>query len=114
MWLGNGACLNRPAGSIADLGRYRGTTNPPKGGNIQPEGDTPIHMAAEKVIFIVRLATESDNELVKLNPDACGLQIQPVWFTAIAEVEADFRIKNPTTEAVSMTCFAVEGTVLKA
>jgi len=75
----------------------------PGGSNIQPEGDTPIQMAAEKVILNVRLATEADNALIELNPDAYGLQIQPVWFSAIAEVEADFRMMNPTSEVVSMT-----------
>ena len=75
----------------------------PGGSNIQSEGDTPIQMAAEKVILNVRLATEADNALVRLNPDAYGLQLQSVWFPAIAEVEADFRMKNPTSETVSMT-----------
>jgi hypothetical protein len=30
----------------------------PDGHNIQPEGETPLQMAAEKVVFYVRQATE--------------------------------------------------------
>ena len=48
-------------------------------------------------------ATEADNALVKLAPKTYGFQFNPVWFPGIAEVEADFTMKNPTSEAVSMT-----------
>ena len=51
----------------------------------------------------IRPATEADNALVKLNPKTYGLQSHPVWFPAIAEVEADFTMKNPTSDAWSMT-----------
>lgn len=51
----------------------------------------------------IRPATEADNALVKLTPKTYGLQSHPVWFPAIAEVEADFTMKNPTSDAWSMT-----------
>lgn len=77
----------------------------PGGSNIQPEEETPIQMAAERVEMTVRPATEADNAVIQLNPDAYGLQFQPVWFQAMADVEADFTMKNPTTETVSMTAW---------
>ncbi len=51
----------------------------------------------------VRPATAADNALVKLNPRWYGYDLQPIWYPAVAEVEADFTMKNPTSEAVSMT-----------
>jgi hypothetical protein len=77
----------------------------PGGSNIEPQGETPVQMAAEKVVMDVRLATEADNLTVKLNPEAYGLQFQPVWFPAIAEVNADFTMRNPTKDAVSITAW---------
>jgi hypothetical protein len=77
----------------------------PGGSSIQPEEETPIQMAAERVKMTVRPATEADNAVIQLNPDAYGLQFQPVWFQAMADVEADFAMKNPTTETVSMTAW---------
>jgi len=74
----------------------------PGGSNIKPEEGTPIQMAAETVVMTIRQATEADNALIKLNPDAYGLQFQPVWFSAIAEVKADFIMKNPTSDMVGM------------
>jgi hypothetical protein len=44
--------------------------------------------------------------VVKLNPDAYGVQYyqwSPSWYPAVAEVNADFILKNPMSEAVSMT-----------
>jgi hypothetical protein len=75
----------------------------PGGSSIKPGEETPIQMAAEVVTMNVRQATEADNALVKLNPDFYGYGYQPVWFVAIAEVEADFTMQNPTSEPVSMT-----------
>jgi hypothetical protein len=77
----------------------------PGGSSIKPEEETPIQMAAEVVVMNVRSATEADNVLVKLNPQSYGLNLHPVWFPAIAEVAADFTMKNPTSEAVSMTAW---------
>ena len=77
----------------------------PGGSSIQPEEETPIQMAAEKVVMSVRPATEADNAAVSLNPQAYGLQTQPVWYQAVADVQADFTMKNPTGEAVSMTAW---------
>ncbi len=75
----------------------------PGGSSIKPGEETPIQMAAEVVTINVRQATEDDNTLVKLTPDIYSFQRNPIWFTAIAEVEADFTMKNPTREAVSVT-----------
>ncbi len=75
----------------------------PGGSNIQPEVETPIEMAAEKVVMTVRQATEADNALILLNPDPYGLQFSNVWFPAIADVQADFTMHNPTGETISMT-----------
>ena len=75
----------------------------PGGSNLQPEGETPIQMAAEKVVMTVRSATAADNAAIMLNPEAYGYQFQPVWFPAVAEVEADFTMRNPTGDPVSMT-----------
>jgi cell division septation protein DedD len=77
----------------------------PGGSSIQPEGETPIQMAAEVVVINVRSATEADNALVTLAPKYYGFQWDPVWFPGIAEVEADFTMKNPTSETVSMTAW---------
>lgn len=75
----------------------------PTGSNIKPEDKTPIEMQSEKVILIVRKATESDNTIVNINPEVYSFDNSPTWFPAIAEVEADFTMQNPTNEAVSMT-----------
>lgn len=75
----------------------------PGGSDISPEGETPIQMAAEKVVMTVRSATAADNAAIMLNPEAYGYQFQPVWFPAVAEVEADFTMRNPTGDPVSMT-----------
>ena len=39
----------------------------PGGSSIQPEGETPIQMAAEKVVMTVRQGTEADNAAYKLD-----------------------------------------------
>jgi hypothetical protein len=77
----------------------------PGGSSIQPGEETPIQMAAEVVTMNVRLATEADNTLVTLPPKYYGFQWYLVWFPGIAEVEAEFTMKNPTSEAVSMTAW---------
>jgi tetratricopeptide (TPR) repeat protein len=74
----------------------------PGGSSLKPEGETPIQMAAEIVTMNVRPATAADNALVKLNPRWYGYDLQPIWYPAVAEVKADFTMKNPTSEAVSM------------
>jgi hypothetical protein len=75
----------------------------PVGSNIEPEGETPIQMAAETVVMNVRPATEAGNALIQLNPKAYGFDPSSPLFAAIAEVQADFTMKNPTNDAVSMT-----------
>jgi hypothetical protein len=77
----------------------------PGGSDISPEGETPIQMMAEKVVMKVRPATEADNSAVQLNPQAYGLQLTPVWFPAVAEVKANFTMKNPTDGTVSLTAW---------
>lgn len=74
----------------------------PVGSNLKPEKKTPIQMVSEVVTMRVRQATEADNDLVELNPQAYGYENHPVWFPGIAEVEADFRMKNPTNKAVKL------------
>jgi hypothetical protein len=77
----------------------------PDGSNIQPEEETPIQMASEKVVLNVRQATEWDSAAVKFNPIAYDLQnpLIPIWQLSVAEVTADFTMANPTNEVVSMT-----------
>lgn len=76
----------------------------PDGSNIQPGGETPIQMSAEKVVINVRQATEWDSSGVAYNPMAYGLQNPqiPIWQLSVAEVSAVFTMTNPTSEAVSM------------
>jgi hypothetical protein len=74
----------------------------PGGSSIKPDTKTFIQMAAESARIKIRPATEADNTLVNLAPNAYTLQFQAVWFSAIAEVQADFTMKNPTNEAVGM------------
>ncbi len=75
----------------------------PVGSSIKPGEETPIQMAAEVVTMKVRQATEADKDLVRLNPMSYGYSVLPVWYPGIAEVEADFTMKNPTGKALSMT-----------
>ncbi len=75
----------------------------PGGSNIKPEATTPIQMAAGVVVMDVRLATETDNAIVELSAQAYGLPPQAIWFPAVAEVRADFRMRNPTDAAQSLT-----------
>ncbi len=75
----------------------------PGGSSIEPRGDTPIQMAAEKVVMTVRPATKADNALVKLNPQAYGFSTTSTWYPAVAEVQAEFTMLNPTGKPVSMT-----------
>jgi hypothetical protein len=77
----------------------------PGGSSLKPEEVTPIEMAAETVVFNVRSATPADNATLQLNPQAYGLDPSYAWFPAVAEVQADFTMKNPTNETVSMTAW---------
>src|SRR4030043_751983 len=77
----------------------------PGGSNIQPEDETPIQMADEVVTMNIRPATEADNAIIQLNPEAYGLQFQPKWYAYVAEVRADFTMNNPTSEDVSLTAW---------
>lgn len=89
-----------PLSALADVG-----VQPvlPGGSNLKPGQETPIRMAAETVTMNVRLATAADNELIRLNPQWYGYNLHPVWFTAMAEVEAVFTLHNPTAETIGMT-----------
>jgi hypothetical protein len=75
----------------------------PGGSSIKPGEKTLIQMASEVVTINIRQATEADNALVNLSPNIYPFQHNPIWFQAIAEVEADFTMKNPTREAISVT-----------
>ncbi len=75
----------------------------PGGSNITAEEETPIQMAAERVEMTVRKATAGDNGLIQLNPEAYAFPYQEVWYTAVAEVKADFSMLNPTSNEISMT-----------
>jgi len=74
----------------------------PGGSTIKPEGRTPIEMQAEKVTINVRKATKADNAVINFDPEWYGYDYYPVWFPAVAEVEAEFTMNNPTSEKVSM------------
>jgi hypothetical protein len=77
----------------------------PSGSSLQPDEQTPVQMVEEVVKINVRRATKADNALVELNPDAYGFQPQQTWYPAVAEVEADFAMKNPTQAAIEMTAW---------
>jgi hypothetical protein len=81
----------------------------PGGSNIKPEGETPVQMAAEKVVLNVRPATEMDDTAVTRNLGDYGLPASfdgsPGMYPAMADVFADFTMVNPTNEAVSMTAW---------
>jgi hypothetical protein len=86
----------------------------PVGSNIAPDEETPIQMASEIVVMTVRPAIEADNSGITLNPDWYGFSQYPVWFPAVAEVEADFTMKNPTSDAISMTVWFPLASVLES
>ncbi len=80
----------------------------PGGSNIKPEDKTPIQMAAEKIVMTLRQGTDADNAAFKLDLGDQGYPwlpspYFPIVYLAVAEVTADFRMANPTGEAVSMT-----------
>ncbi len=75
----------------------------PGGSNIEPDGQTPIVMAAEVITMNVRLATKADNAIVQLIPEAYGLQFKPVWYKLVAEVQAEFTMHNPTAGNITLT-----------
>jgi hypothetical protein len=60
-------------------------------------------MANEIVTMNIRKATQADNAAIQLNPDAYGLQVQPVWYPLVADVQADFTMRNPTTKTIDLT-----------
>lgn len=75
----------------------------PGGSSLKPGEATLIQMASQVVTINIRQALETDNILVNLSPNLYPLQHNPIWFPAIAEVEADFAMKNPTSKAISLT-----------
>jgi hypothetical protein len=92
--------IARPLPTLADVGVHPIL---PGGSNIEPQADTPIQMASERIVMNVRLATAEDNTIIQLNPAAYGLNIQPVWYPAVAMVVADFTMHNPTTSTIDLT-----------
>ncbi len=74
----------------------------PGASSIQPGEKTPIQMMKQVVTITIRPGTEADNGLLNLNTEIYRFS-SPVWFQAIAEVEAVFTMKNPTSQAVSST-----------
>jgi len=84
----------------------------PGGGSLQPDGETAIQMTSDVVTFNIQQAAEADNTLVPLSPNFYGFQRQPVWFTAVADVVADFTLMNPTSQPVSMTVWYPLASVL--
>jgi hypothetical protein len=92
-------CWLAPAPARADVG-----VQPvlPGGSSLQPGEETSIQMAVEVVTMNIRAATEADNALLQLATKYYGFQSYPVWYPGVAEVEADFMMKNPTSQAVSM------------
>jgi hypothetical protein len=85
----------------------------PGGSSLQPEKRTSIQMASEVVTMNVRLATPADNTAITLNPAAYGYQSENIWYPAAAEVQADFRMLNPTLETVTMTVWFPLASYLK-
>jgi hypothetical protein len=77
----------------------------PGGSNIEPEGQIPIQMSSELVTMNVRSATETDNTIIHLNPQTYGIQYKPIWYSAVAEVTAEFTMTNPTSDSVSLTAW---------
>jgi len=94
--------LQRTSPALADVG-----VRPilPGGSSLHPDDETPIQMLDEVVTMDVRSAIEADNTIIQLNPEAYGLQFQPVWYSYISEVQADFTMHNPTSEPVSLTAW---------
>lgn len=77
----------------------------PGGSGIEPGEETPVQMAAEVVTMTVREATKADNAIVELNARWYGYDYQPVWYMAVADVEADFTMRNPTGEDINLTAW---------
>ena len=53
----------------------------------------------------IRSATEADNTIIQLNPQTYGIQYKPVWYSAVAEVTAEFTMTNPTSDSLSLTAW---------
>ena len=73
----------------------------PGSSSIRPGEETPIQMISQVVTMNVRQATEADDSLVKFDMKSYN-PLVPIRFPAIAEVEADFLLQNPTSEDVQM------------
>ena len=91
--------LLAPAPAQADVGVHPIL---PGGSSLQPGQATSIQMAAEVVRMNVRAANQADNAAIELTPDWYGYNPNSVWYPAVAEVEADFTMRNPTSSPVSM------------
>ncbi len=75
----------------------------PGGSSIEPQVDTLVQMATEVITMDVRKATQADNAAIQLNPKAYGLQLHDVWYPVVAQVQADFTMRNPTTNTIDLT-----------
>ena len=83
----------------------------PGGSSIKPGEETPIQMMAQVITINIRPANHADNTAIEL--DLTGLPEDRTWFQAVAEVEADFTMKNPTNEAVSLSAWFPLASALK-
>lgn len=75
----------------------------PPGGGIQTLTDTPVQMAAETVRIAIRLATEADLALFSVQPEDIPYAIE--WLPAVADVQADFVLVNPSDEPQALTAW---------
>jgi hypothetical protein len=90
----------------------------PGGSSIKPDiklGETtPIRLKAEISTINVRAATEADNGLVDLAPKLYPLQMMPTWFPAIAEVDTDITMENPTGATIDLNVLFPLASALQA
>lgn len=73
----------------------------PGGSSIKPEEESQVRMVAETVVMKVRSAGETLDQVLEIAPEAAFL-LRDSEVPAIAEVKADFTMKNPTADPVSM------------
>ena len=90
----------------------------PGGSSIKPGSETPIQMAAERVVMTVRQGTDAENAALKLGMEDQGYPwlpspYFPVVYLAVTEVDADFTMANPTEEDVAMTVWFPMASVLE-
>lgn len=82
----------------------------PPGTTLQSTEQTPVQMLSETVQMDVRLATESDAALLSVHPDGIPYGIE--WLPAVADVQANFTMYNPTQQDIELTTwFPLAGTL---